>query len=176
MRFTYKPLAAAVAAAAIVLAAGCSSSDDSGGGEQTGGKANLTYWSWAPGMDKVVEGWNASHPDIQVTVNKQDGGDAAVVKLLTAIKAGSGAPDIMQAEYQKIPTLVSADAITDIAGPAGSLKAKFPESVWGRRPDRTQRAPLGVHDAGQVAVAMVGHEWTPRGPRSGDDVAQFSHG
>ena len=29
-----------------------------------------------------------THPDIQVTVNKQDGGDPAVTKLLTAIKAG----------------------------------------------------------------------------------------
>ena len=128
MKLTYKPLAAAVAAAAIVLAAGCSSSDDSEG--DAGGKVALTYWSWAPNMDKVVAGWNAAHPDIQVTVNKQDGGDAAVVKLLTAIKAGSGAPDVMQAEYQKIPTLVSAEAIADIAGPAGSLKAKFPDSVW----------------------------------------------
>ncbi len=117
------------ALAAVLLAAtGCSGDD--GDGKAAGGKADLTYWSWAPGMDKVVEGWNATHPDIQVTVNKQDGGDAAVVKLLTAIKAGSGAPDIMQAEYQKIPTLVSADAIADIAEQAGSLKAKFPESVW----------------------------------------------
>jgi multiple sugar transport system substrate-binding protein len=128
MRLTYRPLAAALAAAAIVLAAGCSGSDDSEG--DTGGKVALTYWSWAPNMDKVVAGWNAAHPDIQVTVNKQDGGDAAVVKLLTAIKAGSGAPDVMQAEYQKIPTLVSAEAITDIAGQAGPLEAKFPDSVW----------------------------------------------
>lgn len=119
------------ALAAVLLAAtACSGDDSSDSKEAGGGKADLTYWSWAPGMDKVVRGWNAAHPDIQVTVNKQDGGDAAVVKLLTAIKAGSGAPDIMQAEYQKIPTLVSADAIADIAEQAGSLKSKFPDSVW----------------------------------------------
>jgi multiple sugar transport system substrate-binding protein len=127
-----KLIAAGLAAAVLTLAAGCSSDDDKGSGETTtpAGKVSLTYWSWAPNMDKVVAGWNSAHPDIQVTVNKQDGGDAAVVKLLTAIKAGSGAPDVMQAEYQKIPTLVSSNAITDIAKEAGELKGKFPESAW----------------------------------------------
>jgi multiple sugar transport system substrate-binding protein len=119
---------AGVLAAVLILASGCGGKDDRPA--KNGGKVELTYWSWAPDMDKVVAGWNAAHPDIHVTVNKQDGGDPAVTKLLTAIKAGSGAPDIMQAEYQKIPTLVAADAIADIAKQAGSLKDKFPASAW----------------------------------------------
>ena len=114
----------------MTTAAGCSGDDDSQAEVKPGEKVELTYWSWAPNMDKVVEGWNSTHPDIHVTVNKQDGGDPAVTKLLTAIKAGSGAPDVMQAEYQKIPTLVSANAIADIAKEAGDLKGKFPESAW----------------------------------------------
>jgi len=127
MKKTYLP----VVLAAALLMTGCSGSDDQGGGgAKPGEKVELTYWSWAPNMDKVVEGWNTAHPDIHVTVNKQDGGDPAVTKLLTAIKAGSGAPDVMQAEYQKIPTLVSANALTDIGKQAGSLKAKFPDSAW----------------------------------------------
>ncbi|PRY22843.1 ABC transporter substrate-binding protein [Pseudosporangium ferrugineum] len=126
-----RTLAGVLAASLALLAAGCSGSDDpDAGGSAPGGKVALTYWSWAPNMDKVVAEWNAAHPDIQVTVNKQDGGDPAVAKLLTAIKAGSGAPDVMQAEYQKIPTLVSAGAIADIAAETGSLKDKFPESAW----------------------------------------------
>jgi len=128
MKKTYLP----VVLAAALLMTGCSGSDDQGGGggAKPGEKVELTYWSWAPNMDKVAEGWNTTHPDIHVTVNKQDGGDPAVAKLLTAIKAGSGAPDVMQAEYQKIPTLVSANALADIAKEAGALKAKFPESAW----------------------------------------------
>jgi multiple sugar transport system substrate-binding protein len=126
----FLPLAGVLAAAVLLVATGCSSDDSTDTGTTTEGKVNLTYWSWAPNMDKVVAGWNATHPDIQVTVNKQDGGDAAVTKLLTAIKAGSGAPDIMQAEYQKIPTLVSANAIADIAAQSASVKAKFPDSAW----------------------------------------------
>jgi multiple sugar transport system substrate-binding protein len=36
----------------------------------------------------------------------------------------------MQAEYQKIPTLVSANAVADIAKDVNSVKAKFPDSAW----------------------------------------------
>src|SRR5512142_3465670 len=125
MKRTVLPLAGVLAATVLLLATGCA-----GGGDDPAGPVKLTYWSWAPNLDRVVEGWNTAHPDIHVTVNKQDGGDPAVTKLLTAIKAGSGAPDVMQAEYQKIPTLVSANAITDIAGKVGSLKSKFPAAVW----------------------------------------------
>ncbi|WP_425560170.1 ABC transporter substrate-binding protein [Kineococcus glutinatus] len=122
--------AAALAAAVLLLATGCSGGDSATGEGGGDGPVRLTYWSWAPNMEQVVEGWNAEHPDVQVTVNKQDGGDAAVTKLLTAIKAGSGAPDVMQAEYQKIPTLVSADAIADISEQAGDLEQQFSESAW----------------------------------------------
>ena len=79
----------------------------------------------------MVDIWNDEHPDIQVTVNKQDGGDPAITKLLTAIKAGSGAPDLIQAEYQKIPTLVASDALADLAGTsAADLSGEFPDGVW----------------------------------------------
>jgi multiple sugar transport system substrate-binding protein len=130
MKKRYLPLAGVLAAALMMTTSACSSDDQKDSAAAAGEKVALTYWSWAPNMDKVVAGWNAAHPDIQVTVNKQDGGDAAVTKLLTAIKAGSGAPDVMQAEYQKIPTLVSANAIADIAKQAGSLKSQFSDSAW----------------------------------------------
>ncbi|WP_030441888.1 ABC transporter substrate-binding protein [Actinoplanes subtropicus] len=132
MKKTFLPLAGVLTAALMMTTACSGSSDKSTGTSATKAaeKVELTYWTWAPNMDKVVEGWNTAHPDIHVTVNKQDGGDPAVTKLLTAIKAGSGAPDVMQAEYQKIPTLVSANALADISKEAGGLKAKFPDSAW----------------------------------------------
>ncbi|WP_436529775.1 ABC transporter substrate-binding protein [Actinoplanes sp. HUAS TT8] len=128
----FAPVLATLTAATLFMTACSSSSDDKtdSGSTTSNEKVALNYWSWAPNMDKVVEGWNSTHPNIQVTVNKQDGGDPAVTKLLTAIKAGSGAPDVMQAEYQKIPTLVSADALADISKEAGSLKDKFPAAAW----------------------------------------------
>src|SRR3954453_12565677 len=122
-----------LALSALLLSA-CSGGSDSttqaSSTPKAGEKVELNYWSWAPDMDKTVQVWNDSHPDIHVTVNKQDGGDPAVTKLLTAIKAGSGAPAVMQAEYQKIPTLVWANAVADISKESNGLKAKFPDSAW----------------------------------------------
>ena len=65
-------------------------------------------------MDKVVAIWNQAHPDIQVQVQVQAGGDAELTKLLTAAKAGNP-PDLAQVEYQVLPTLVSNNYLANIA-------------------------------------------------------------
>ncbi|CAL9641371.1 extracellular solute-binding protein [Streptomyces sp. Tu 3180] len=123
-------VAAAVATAlgATALAA-CGSSEDD---EARSGPVSLTYWSWAPGMDKVVDLWNkgpGKKEQITVTVKKQASGDTLVTKILTAHKAGK-APDLVQAEYQALPTLVSNDALADIAQEVGDAKSKFADGVW----------------------------------------------
>ena len=133
MRRTLRGSLVPIALSALLLSA-CSGGSDSAPeatAPKAGEKVELNFWSWAPDMDKTVEVWNQSHPDIHVTVNKQDGGDPAVTKLLTAIKAKSGAPDLMQAEYQAIPTMVAAGALADIkANIDPALKDKFAEGVW----------------------------------------------
>ncbi|MGW6004323.1 extracellular solute-binding protein [Oerskovia enterophila] len=130
MRLSTGTKAAAIIASAALLMTACSSGGGGSDAPAADGPVELTFWTWAPNVDKVVETWNAANPDIHVTVNKQDGGDPAITKLLTAVKAGSGAPDIMQTEYQKIPTLVSADALADISGEVADLADQFPEGVW----------------------------------------------
>ena len=91
--------AAAVTIAALTLGVSACGGDSEGSSARRPGRTSRSGRG-RPSMEEVVDIWNEANPDIQVTVNKQDGGDAAVTKLLTAIKAGSGAPDIMQAEYQ----------------------------------------------------------------------------
>ncbi|GLW46772.1 sugar ABC transporter substrate-binding protein [Streptomyces sp. NBRC 14336] len=119
----------AVALGAGALAA-CGSSDDDT--EASSGPVSLTYWTWAPGMDKVVDLWNkgpGKKEQIKVTVKKQASGDTLVTKILTAHKAGK-APDLVQAEYQALPTLVSNDALADIAKETADAKSKFADGVW----------------------------------------------
>lgn len=120
---------------AVVLGAAsltaCGSSDDDKSADSSG-PVSLTYWTWAPGMDKVVDLWNkgpGKRQRISVTVKKQASGDTLVTKILTAHKAKK-APDLVQAEYQALPTLVSNDALADIAGDAKDAKDKFAEGVW----------------------------------------------
>lgn len=127
---------AAAAAALALVTTGCSSTGTAGSSAaaeeySASNPAKITFWSWVPNIDKVVDIWNAEHPEIQVTVQKQDGGDALVTKYLTAIEAGSGAPDVVQAEYQKIPTLVSKNALTDLSPiGGGELQSQFSSGVW----------------------------------------------
>src|SRR5450830_1671989 len=124
---------AALAAATALLVTACSggSSSPSTTGTAPAEKVELNFWTWAPGLEAVVGVWNKANPNIQVTGQKQDGGDPAATKLLTAIKAGSGAPDVMQAEYQKIPTLVASNALADIKGDIDpGLAKQFPDGVW----------------------------------------------
>lgn len=129
MRTAFRAGTAAVMVITALIATGCSAGADASG--DSGEPIKLTYWAWAPNLDKVVDIWNEANPDIQVTVAKQDGGDPAITKLLTAIQAGSGAPDLIQAEYQKIPTLVASDALADMADSVGDdVAEEFPDAVW----------------------------------------------
>lgn len=119
----------AVALGATALAA-CGSSDSDSKTES--GPVSLTYWTWTPGMDKVVDLWNKGQgkkDQITVTVKKQASGDSLVTKILTAHKAKK-APDLVQAEYQALPTLVSNDALADISKDVGDAKSKFASGVW----------------------------------------------
>ncbi|MEU8104666.1 extracellular solute-binding protein [Nonomuraea muscovyensis] len=125
-------LAAAALAAALVT--GCS-----GGAQDTAAPADttapaenvrLTFWNWVPGMDKVVAVWNKANPSIQVVSSTQAGGDDAATKFLTAAKAGNP-PDLMQAEYQALPSFVAADAVADIKAAAEPVRQEFGEGVWG---------------------------------------------
>ncbi|MCC3650509.1 extracellular solute-binding protein [Streptomyces sp. S07_1.15] len=124
-------IAAALTAAALAGCGGGGSDDSGGEGSGGSGPAKLTYWAWAPGMDKVVALWNKEHPDIRVTVKKQASGDDLVTKILTAARAHE-APDLVQAEYQALPTLVSSDVLTDLSGeePVKKAEKEFAPGVW----------------------------------------------
>ncbi|WP_323181614.1 extracellular solute-binding protein [Streptomyces sp. NBC_00572] len=136
---TRRSLAAATAVLLGATALTACGSSDSGDDSAASGPVSLTYWAWAPGMDKVVALWNAEHPDIKVTVQKQASGDDLVTKIITAAKAHK-APDLVQAEYQALPTLVSNDALADIATDVTGVKDKFAPGIW-------QQTTLGSDEA-----------------------------
>ncbi|MEV4383453.1 extracellular solute-binding protein [Streptosporangium sp. NPDC049644] len=126
---------AAAAALAATLAAGCSGAAQepaapAAQSSAPAGPVKLTYWTWVPNMDKIAAAWNSANPDIQVTVSKQAGGDDAAAKFLTAAKAGNP-PDLVQAEYQMLPSFVAADAVADLSGDVAQAKGEFGEGVWG---------------------------------------------
>ena len=125
---------AAVLVLALVLMAGCggdSSGEGSGGtsAQKSEGPVTLSFWSWAPNIAKVVERWNADHPDIQVKVSQPAQGDDLVTKLLAANKAGNP-PDLAQAEYQALPGLLLNDVVADLTKEVEPIKGEFSDATW----------------------------------------------
>ncbi|MFJ4783859.1 ABC transporter substrate-binding protein [Streptomyces sp. NPDC088794] len=128
-------LAVVAAGASIVLLAGCSSSDDSSDKssaascEPAKGKVTLQYWNTVNGMDKVVDLWNKSHPNIQVQTKNISNDQYGAIG--NALKAGK-APDLAQVGYDELPTLRSQDAFVDASAckTAAAAKSKFVPWTW----------------------------------------------
>ncbi|MFI8193817.1 ABC transporter substrate-binding protein [Streptomyces sp. NPDC085946] len=91
----------------------------------------LTFWTWVPNIDKEIALFEKKYPAIKVKVVNAGQGVTHYTKLRTAIKAGSGAPDIAQMEYQAIPTFTITDSLLDLAPYGASrLKDTFVDWTW----------------------------------------------
>ncbi|ROO58742.1 multiple sugar transport system substrate-binding protein [Micromonospora sp. Llam0] len=153
-------------AASLVAACGTDSGDD--------GPVELTFWSWAPNIEQVVDAWNADNPDVQVTLSKQAGGGDIVTKLLTANQAGNP-PDLAQVEYQSLPTLVSNDVLADIAELAGDAQSAFADGVWQQVTLGTDAVYAIPQDAGPMMLyyrADLFEQYGLTVPATWDEFAQ----
>ncbi len=128
---------AAIVAAVGLVAAACSSGGDTAADAgatcaPTGGKVDLSFWSWLPGIDKAVTAWNAGHPDIHITVEQTPQGNQGTYnKMFTALKAGQ-APDLGQVEFDSLPGFRVQQGLRDIAACPGvaDAKSKFVDWTW----------------------------------------------
>ncbi|MGH2390575.1 MAG: ABC transporter substrate-binding protein, partial [Chloroflexota bacterium] len=90
---------------------------------------SITFWSWVPHLQDEVNLFEKSHPDIKVKLVNAGQGTPQYTKLRTALKAGSGAPDVVQIEFQYIPTFVLAKGLIDLT-PYGAAKYKDDFVPW----------------------------------------------
>jgi multiple sugar transport system substrate-binding protein len=93
----------------------------------------LTFWTWVPNITKEIEVFRQKYPAIKINVVNAGQGTAAYTKLRTALKAGTGAPDVAQIEFQYIPTFSITKSLVDLR-PYGAeaLKSKFVDWTWGQ--------------------------------------------
>jgi multiple sugar transport system substrate-binding protein len=95
--------------------------------------AELTFWTWVTGIEKTVARFQAKYPNIKVNVVNAGQSADQYTKLQTAIKAGSGAPDVAQIEYFALPQFALAKQVVNLADHgAASLKDKFAPAAWGQ--------------------------------------------
>ncbi|TYL52806.1 ABC transporter substrate-binding protein [Agromyces mariniharenae] len=134
-----RTLAIAAAAFAIGSLAACSSGGStSGGGSaddldaalEAGGE--LTYWSWTPSAEAQVAAFEEAYPNVDVELVNAGTNTEEYTKLQNAIKAGSGAPDVVQIEYYAVPQFALSDALVDLSQYGlDDLEDQYSASTWG---------------------------------------------
>ncbi|WP_395244037.1 ABC transporter substrate-binding protein [Agromyces sp. MMS24-K17] len=128
---------AALATAALAACAPASGGDAATGDAndldaalEAGGK--LTYWSWTPSAEAQVAAFEEAYPNVDVELVNAGTNTEEYTKLQNAIKAGSGAPDVVQIEYYAIPQFALSDSLVDL-GQYGldDLEDQYSASTWG---------------------------------------------
>jgi multiple sugar transport system substrate-binding protein len=140
--FTRRSFLAAMGAVSLTGAlAACGGDDDTGAATEPVGQADidkamktpteLTFWTWVPDIAQEVALFEKKYPAIKVKVVNAGQGTPHYTKLRTALQAGSGAPDVVQIEFQYIPTFTVIDSLLDLrAYGASKLKDEFVDWTW----------------------------------------------
>jgi multiple sugar transport system substrate-binding protein len=74
----------------------------------------LTFWTWVPNIEKEVALFEKEYPAVKVKIVNAGQGTPQYTKLRTALKAGKGAPDVAQIEFQYIPTFTITKSLVDL--------------------------------------------------------------
>ena len=140
---------AALGAAGVLALAACGSSGSkpsagsAAGSGSASGKAlagascsssnatKLTFWAWVPGMNRAVNEFNKTHHNICVTLQNPGAGSGEYVPLDNALKAGSGAPDVAEIEFDLLPSYEIQHYLVDLSKyGANKYKDKFSPWAW----------------------------------------------
>lgn len=87
----------------------------------------ITWWSWVTSAPALVAAFEKAYPTIKVIHVQVPGSE--YTKLTTVLKAGSGAPDDVQIEYQMMPQYVNTGDLVNIAPYDEQYMKWFPKWV-----------------------------------------------
>jgi multiple sugar transport system substrate-binding protein len=91
----------------------------------------ITFWAWVPGMGRAVTAFNNTHPGICVTQEDVGAGDPEYVAITNALKAGSGAPDVAEVEFDELPSFeVTKNVVNLVPYGANNYKSDFVPWAW----------------------------------------------
>lgn len=162
MQRKFKTVAMAAAVVSSLALAGCATASDSPEpGEAAGdcapsdGPVELTFTSWVPGMDQVVELWNEQNEDIQVEFQTGPNGNSGTYQnFFNEIKAGN-ASDVGQIEYDALPNFRVQDGLENIAACGDILAAgdDFVDWTWSQVTFGEDNAVYAIpQDSGPMAM------------------------
>ena len=163
-RWRVAVVVACLALGGVVAACGGSDSSggDSGGGGSSSGKVNMaaelkkpatiTVWAWTPGTEKAVAMFEKQYPNIKVKLQNVGQGPPHYRKVRTVLKSGKGLPDVIQMEFQYIPSFTITKSLLDMTPylPSNFLSA-YPE--WIQKQIALQGGIYGVPwDSGPLGL------------------------
>jgi len=157
-------VAALVTAAAFAVTAACSGAAPSDGSPAAaapcapapaGTKVNLTFTSWVPGMQKTVDLWNQTHPDIHVDYTEVVGGNQGTYQsYANQIKAGTTG-DLGMIEFASLPSFRLQNGLANIGGcqPVSAGIGDYPDWTRSQISFGEQGAVYGVpQDVGPLGL------------------------
>jgi multiple sugar transport system substrate-binding protein len=111
----------ASSSATLEAGANCSSSS----------AVKLTFWAWVPGLGRAVDEFNKTHPGICVTQEDVGAGGAEYTAITNALKAGTGAPDVAEVEFDELPSFeVTKSVVNLVPYGANNYKSDFVPWAW----------------------------------------------
>ena len=91
----------------------------------------ITFWSWVPKIEDQVAAFNASQTAIKVNYVRPAGGREMYNQLKVALQANADIPDVVQIEYQLVPSFIAQGALLDLtAYGANDVKSQFVPWTW----------------------------------------------
>jgi len=125
------PAAGASSSAAASPSASSSVTVEAGANCANSNATKITFWAWVPGMGRAVTEFNKTHPDICVTQEDVGAGDPEYVAITNALKAGSGAPDVAEVEFDELPSFIVTKSVVDLVPyGANNVKSDFVPWAW----------------------------------------------
>lgn len=91
----------------------------------------LKLWDWGGSDKAIIAAFEKAYPSIKVEWANVGAGPDEYNKLLTALKAGTGAPDVAAIEYGFLPTFIAFGGLQDLSRHgANAYRQLFPAWAW----------------------------------------------
>lgn len=128
-----RKVSALLCAGALALTvAGCSSSSNSSGSDAGSGPVTITYGIWdasqQPAMQKIVDAFQSTHPDIKVNIQLTPTSTDYWTKMQTAAASGT-APDVFWMNSSKFGLYAGQGQLQSLSDKPGFDNSKFSKAL-----------------------------------------------
>lgn len=90
----------------------------------------ITIWGWSNVWEPALAAYKAANPGVNVNFVQSQGADH-YLKVRNALRAGSGIPDVIQADYWAVPSFGVVNGLADLTQYGlGDLESQFIPWTW----------------------------------------------